>query len=236
MRAALKVGTLATALLVTVPPMAAHAAPTPASAQDRAFVEDAGRAGAYEIAGGRLAATRAADPRLRAFGIRMVTDHTQGAAALADLAAALGLDVPSRPDATQRTILDVWGSVRGPAFDCSYAPAAYADHVAAIGAFEREAADGRNPALRQFASDTLPTLREHRADAARNLRGLDCATPMPLPIPIPTSRPTPRPTVTPTARPTVSPTARPTVRPTLLPTALPTTLPTFWPLPRPSGS
>ncbi len=35
------------------------------------------------------------------------------------------------------------------------------DHVATVNLFRREAASGRNGALRQFAVSTLPTLRQH---------------------------------------------------------------------------
>ena len=240
-----KVGTVAAVLAAAVAPAPAEAAASDVNGTDRAFVEAAGHAGAYEIAAGRLAADRAADSAIRSFGRHMVMDHTEAGAKLQALADDLGVDVPGSPDSVQRDILDIWDSLTGRAFDCSYAPAAYADHVAAVGLFEHEATTGQNSRLRAFARKALPTLREHRGMAAENLDGLSCTgghdtggptwNPGPAPWPTgwpttrPTHRPRPTPTMTPTARPTIRPTIRPTVSPTVRPTTRPTTRPTMRP-------
>ncbi|MGI5240795.1 DUF4142 domain-containing protein [Dactylosporangium sp. CA-139066] len=252
----------ASLLAVAAAAAPAEAAATDLSAQDRAFVDAAGHGGAFEVAAGVLAGDRASDPALRAFGRRMVTDHSKAGDKLTALADSLGISVPGSPDSVQRAILSQWSSLAGAAFDCSYAPMMYADHVADVGLFEREAADGQNSKLRAFARDTLPALREHRATAATNVKNLTCGTgndngtgpigqpspPWPIPWPVPTTRPTHhptahptmwptgrpshRPTVTPTGTPTARPTTRPTVLPTWLPTRLP--LPTLWPTRRPT--
>ncbi|WP_433079663.1 DUF4142 domain-containing protein [Dactylosporangium sp. CA-052675] len=251
-----KVCTLAAAVLAAaVVPAPAEAAARDLSSMDRAFVDAAGHGGAYEVAAGRLATDRAVDPAVTAFGRHMVTDHTKAADKLAALAKGLGLSAPDKPDSVQRAILGIWSALSGRAFDCSYAPAMYADHVADVGLFEREAADGQNAKLRAFARDTLPTLRNHLAMAATNVKGLSCTggpiglpvptwTPGPLPWPTvrptmkPTHRPTTHPTTRPTTRPRQTPTATPTAtrtaRPTLLPTLWPTVLPTSWPTRRPT--
>ncbi|WP_433209727.1 DUF4142 domain-containing protein [Dactylosporangium sp. CS-047395] len=220
----------AVVLAAAVAPAPAQAAPGDLSSMDRAFLEGAGHGGAYEVQGGRLAADRAADQGVRSFGQRMVTDHTKAGDKLAALAEDLGASVPKSPDSVQRNIIEIWSGLKGADFDCSYAPAAYADHVATIGLFEREVADGRNAKLMAFARDTLPTLRTHRGMAAMNLDGLACGTgnsndvPIVHPTPTWTHRPDPRPwpTMGPTHRPTRHPTMRPTHRPTMRPTARPT--------------
>ncbi|MER7279657.1 DUF4142 domain-containing protein [Dactylosporangium sp. NPDC000244] len=218
-----KACTLAAAVLaVAVVPVPAEAAARDLSSMDRAFVDAAGHGGAYEVAAGRLANDRAVDSAVGAFGRHMVTDHTKAGDKLAALAKDLGLSAPDRPDSVQRAILAIWSSLSSAAFDCSYAPAMYADHVADVGLFEREAADGQNSKLRAFARDTLPTLRTHLAMAATNLKELSCTTGVPISLPWPTVLPTMRPTHRPTTRPTTTPTARPTLWPTVLPTSWPT--------------
>ena len=41
------------------------------------------------------------------------------------------------------------------------------DHQADVSAFEKEAESGQNPELKNFASTTLPTLKEHMGMAKR---------------------------------------------------------------------
>ncbi|MER7009040.1 DUF4142 domain-containing protein [Dactylosporangium sp. NPDC000555] len=140
----------------------ATAAPTGLSPQDSAFVTAAGYGGNFEVAGGKLAQARAASAGVKAFGARMVTDHTRAGNKLAALAGQNGATVPDGTSPARQNILGVWSRLDGKAFDCSYVPAAYLDHVGAIGLFEEEAAHGTNPDLVRFAKDTLPTLREHQ--------------------------------------------------------------------------
>jgi predicted outer membrane protein len=154
----------------------AAAAPPLISEQDRMFVTAAGHGGAFEAGAGRHASNNAADEAIRAFGSQMVAEHTVTGASLRNLAVGLGLTVPDAPDAQQRTVLAFLVKLTGPALDCVYAPMEYFDHVATIGAFEREATFGTNPQLRSFASTMLPTLREHRTTIADMVADLDCAT------------------------------------------------------------
>jgi putative membrane protein len=180
----------AVAMLVAAGAATAGAAPAAAdngkvSALDRAFVAGAGHAGAFEVAAGRLAAQQAHHEGVRAFGNRMVGDHTKAGKELQTIAAALGLEVPDGPDKPQQAILTLLGTTTGPAFDCAYAPTEYVDHVAAIGLFERQAEDGRNGRLRTFARKALPLLREHRDMIADALPEVRCTAPVPLPTPIP---------------------------------------------------
>ncbi|WP_433050460.1 DUF4142 domain-containing protein [Dactylosporangium sp. CS-033363] len=229
----------------------AQAAAGDLSSMDRAFLDGAGHGGAYEVQGGRLAVDRAADSGVRSFGQRMVADHTKAGDKLAALAEDLGASVPKSPDSVQRNIIEIWSGLKGADFDCSYAPAAYADHVATVGLFEREVADGQNARLMAFARDALPTLRTHRGMAAMNVDGLACGTgnsndvpvvhPTPTwthrpgPGPWPTMRPTHRPPHHPTMRPTMRPTRWPTMRPPhRTPTATPTATRTGRPTARPT--
>ncbi|MFI5912676.1 DUF4142 domain-containing protein [Dactylosporangium sp. NPDC051541] len=233
-----KACTVAAVLLAAaVAPAPAQAAAKDLSSLDKAFVDAAGHGGAFEVESGKVAADRATNSALRSFGRQMVKDHTKAGDKLATLAKDLGLTAPDKPDSVQRAIIGIWSGLSGAAFDCSYGPTIYADHGADVGLFEREAADGQNAKLRTFARDTLPTLREHLAMAATNVKNLSCGNgnvndvPTPRPTSTWTGRPDPWPTWT--GRPDPWPTMRPTHRPTHGPTYRPTTHPTAWPTNRP---
>ncbi|GAA4250686.1 DUF4142 domain-containing protein [Dactylosporangium darangshiense] len=153
----------------------AAAAPAQLSARDAAFVAAAGYGGSFEVAGGELARTRAESPDVREFGGRMVSDHTKAGARLAALVKPLGVSVPDRPNAAQQNIIMNWSRLDGRAFDCSYVPAEYLDHVGAVGLFANEAAHGDNADLVRFARETLPTLEDHEEMITAALAVLDCS-------------------------------------------------------------
>ncbi len=56
----------------------------------------------------------------------------------------------------------------GTEFDRMYVRDMLTDHESDVAAFEKEANSGSNPDLKTFASDTLPTLREHLRMAKEN--------------------------------------------------------------------
>ena len=168
--------TVITALVVTVAPAAADDPPAAGvSAQDSAFMTAAGYAGNYEVGAGALAKARGSSQGVRDFGARMISDHNKAGARLASLARDAGSSIPNLPDSAQQNIITAFGRLNGVAFDCSYVPTEYMDHVAAIGLFENEIAHGDNLNLVRFASETLPVIKEHRSMLARELLALDCS-------------------------------------------------------------
>jgi putative membrane protein len=128
---------------------------------DGAFVRDAAHANKAEVALGNLAQTRAASASVKAFGQKMVTDHTKGYDDLAKIADAKSAVVPAEPNAAQKRAADKLGRLSGAAFDREFAKVMVADHKKAVGLFKNEASSGRDPDLKAFATSTLPTLEEH---------------------------------------------------------------------------
>jgi putative membrane protein len=60
-------------------------------------------------------------------------------------------------------------SLSGRDFDVAYAQDMVNDHIATVNEFEAASHNLSNPSLRQFATDTLPTLRDH-SQMAQNLQ------------------------------------------------------------------
>nr|BFE60357.1 hypothetical protein GCM10020063_048830 [Dactylosporangium thailandense] len=154
---------------------------TPVSAQDRAFLNQAAQGAQFEVATGRLAANRAASAAVQSFGRRMVTDHGKELQQLQSLDQTLGVTLSSAPSTDQRNLAAIWTSVRGGAFDCSYAPAIYAAHGMDVHVFEQEAEHADNAQVRQFAAAQLPVLRQHLQLASKNLGNLNCSAPAATP-------------------------------------------------------
>jgi putative membrane protein len=179
------VAALCAALAVPAVPAAA-ATPTPGgqlSARDKAFLTAAGHGAQFEVTSGRLAVDRAADPRVRAFGDRMVRDHGKEYQQLQQLDRSLGLTAPAAPGAEQQKVIAIWSSLRGGPFDCSYAPVMFADHQDDLGMYMAMAGHAADARVRAFAKAQVPVLRQHLQLADKNLTGLNCSAPPVTPAP-----------------------------------------------------
>ncbi len=132
-----------------------------ASIGDNAFMRQAAHDGTMEVELGQVASQQAADPDVKAFGQRMVTDHSAANNKLMALGRSKNVDLPTAPTAAQRLEIDRLKGKTGADFDRAYMAKMVSDHEADIKAFEKEVADGKDPDVVAFAQQTLPTLREH---------------------------------------------------------------------------
>lgn len=137
----------------------AHAAKM--GSMDRTFATKAAQGGMAEVQAGRIALQRGIDGGVRTFAQRMVDDHSRANRALQRIAMQQGIILPAHTDAAHQMALARLSSISGPQFDKVYIKGQVKDHVATVALFKREAAYGRNAALRQFAAKTLPTLQSH---------------------------------------------------------------------------
>lgn len=95
----------------------------------------------------------------------MVRDHTKANDELKSLATAAGLTLPTAPDASQQRMHDDLKAKTGADFDKAFAEMMVTDHQKAVDLFKKQSADGSDPALKQFADKTLPTLEQHLAQS-----------------------------------------------------------------------
>jgi putative membrane protein len=149
---------LATALAIALGTGIATAA---SSSPDADFVMKAGQANMAEIATGKIAESNGQSNATKAFGKRMIADHTKAGDGLKTAAKKSGAKVPSSVSAEQKADADKLKSEKGADFDTAYAAQAVKDHEAAVSLFQQEASSGSDPDLKAFAAKTLPTLEEH---------------------------------------------------------------------------
>lgn len=132
------------------------------SNQDQKFVMDAAQSSMMEIESGRLAAQKAANADVKAFGQRMVTDHTQASNRLMQTVANKGVTVPKELKADHRQHVDQLGKLSGAEFDRMYLSHMVKAHDKDVAEFEKQSKNGSDAAVRSFATQALPTLREHQ--------------------------------------------------------------------------
>jgi putative membrane protein len=129
--------------------------------EDKDFLKDAAIGGLYEVKLGQMVVKQAASDDVKHFAQRMVDDHTKVNRDLAELAQKEGFTLPTELDKKHRDMLDKLSREGGAKLDRTYMEGAVADHHDDVKAFEHEAKDGKNPAIKQFASSTLPVLQDH---------------------------------------------------------------------------
>jgi putative membrane protein len=143
---------------------------------ERNFIEEAAKGGMAEVQLGQLAATKGQSDQVKQFGQKMVDDHGKANEKLKQLAASKGVELPADIDRSARREHDKLSKLSGADFDREYMKHMVSDHKKDVKDFEREAKAAKDPDVKTFASDTLPTLQQHlqlaqQADAAVRSQG-----------------------------------------------------------------
>ena len=132
---------------------------------DRQFIKKAAQGGLAEVELGKLATEKAASPEVKQFGQRMVDDHGKANDQLKQVASQKGITVPEKlndKDAATKTRLE---KLSGKAFDRAYMQDMVADHTKDVSEFRTESKSAKDPDVKSFASQTLPTLKDHLKEA-----------------------------------------------------------------------
>ena len=148
---------LVTTALTIVPALAQSNGSHDANTQ--AFVTKAAEGGMFEIQSSQLALKKSQDKDVRDFAQRMIDDHGKADDRLKSL--AKNERVPSSLDPEHQQMLSRLAGENGSSFVDQYKQMQVSAHHQAIDAFQAYAKTGQDPALRDFAQQTLPTLNEH---------------------------------------------------------------------------
>jgi putative membrane protein len=130
---------------------------------DRSFLQKAARGNLAEVETGQLAAQQSSDPQVKQFGERMVQDHSQANDKLKTVAESVGVQLPTQPSHADMQEMSKLKSLSGQKFDKTYANAMLKDHRKDVQEYEHVAQTAKNPEVRAYAEQTLPTLKEHLA-------------------------------------------------------------------------
>lgn len=134
---------------------------TMAKSADKTFAMKAAAGGMAEVKLGKLAQQNASSDAVKQFGMRMEKDHSAAGMKLKTVASQNNLTLPSGMDAKDQATYDQLAKLHGAAFDRAYMKDMVDDHEQDVSEFKREASAGKNHGLKNFASETLPTLEDH---------------------------------------------------------------------------
>ncbi|HUB49380.1 MAG TPA: DUF4142 domain-containing protein [Acetobacteraceae bacterium] len=155
------------------PPQSSQAQPAPSeqtpsqppqlSRADQAFAVFAAQNSMGEAQAGQLAMQRGASGRVKQFGQQLMTDQNGINDALQQIVQQDNLAPPPQPSPMQEAQDRRLNVLYGQDFDKAFVGAQVTHTAQAIAMYQREAQSGQDPALKQFAQETLPVLRHHYA-------------------------------------------------------------------------
>lgn len=135
------------------------------SAADQKFVKEAAQGGMAEVELGQLAVQKASNNDVKKFGQRMVDDHTKANDKLKAVASKEGITLPQGLDPKDEATKTRLSKLSGDQFDKAYMKDMVKDHRKDVAAFQHESTTGRDSEVKNFASETLPTLQDHLKEA-----------------------------------------------------------------------
>src|SRR5579884_3465469 len=115
----------------------------------------------FEIDGGKIALSKTHNPKVIELAQTLIKDHTQSLQSAIELAAKLGIDVPSEPTPSMQWELEEVGELSGTAFDHDYSELEVQDHIQDIQETTDEVKMGCNDEVRDEASKDIPMLQYH---------------------------------------------------------------------------
>jgi len=127
----------------------------------RHFIIVASIGNLQEVSAGQLAAQKAKNADVRSFGQMMVSDHGKAQQQLMQLAKKKGYSIPPEASGGIQPDLNLKNATDN--FDAMFIHAMLAGHGNTVQVFENYATTGKDPDVRAFARQMLPTLKAHLA-------------------------------------------------------------------------
>jgi putative membrane protein len=133
------------------------------------FVKKAAMSDMFEVAAGKIASEKGQSEAVKAFGRHMVEAHGKTTEELKSIVQAEKLDVrvPDKLTKKQQKRLDTLSATKPEEFDKVYAKQQIYAHDKASELFDEYAEGGDNAALKQFAANTLPVIKQHLEEAKK---------------------------------------------------------------------
>lgn len=125
------------------------------------FAEKAAMGGMLEVEAGKIAVEKATDPDVKAFGQRMIDDHSKANDELKSIASIKNMTLPTMLSDSQQKDLNDLREKTGNDFDKHYVNMMVDDHKDDVDDFQNAVDNLDDMDLKNFAINTLPTLQKH---------------------------------------------------------------------------
>jgi putative membrane protein len=129
--------------------------------QDKMFLRSAAEGGIAEVKLGQLAAQKGSSDDVKAFGQKMVDDHTKLNLDIARIADSMGVMLPKSMNKEDQAEYDKLNALSGNDFDIEYLTFMVKDHHKDLHAFRIEAASPADPTLHDAVVKAQSIIHEH---------------------------------------------------------------------------
>jgi putative membrane protein len=133
------------------------------------FVEKVALSDLYEVEAGKIASEKGQSEAVKTFGQHMVEAHSKTSEELKGIVQSEKLNValPTALTKKLRKTIDKLNEAKPEDFDKVYAGQQIKAHKRAADLFDAYAEGGENAALKQFAANTLPAIKQHLEEAKK---------------------------------------------------------------------
>lgn len=135
------------------------------------FMVQAANGGMTEVEMGKIAEKKARNKRVQAFGEMMVQDHTSANNQLKTIALNQNVTLPDSLSENSEDDVQKMSRKQGNDFDKDFMHQMVQDHEKTVKDFKDALDDVHNTILRQWISNTIPTLEKH-LDSARAINDM----------------------------------------------------------------
>jgi putative membrane protein len=135
------------------------------SPNDRKFMTEAAEGGMAEVQLAQLAQEKASSEEVKALARMIGDDHQKANEKLKEIAAHRNVELPADVGPKHKQVMTRLQALEGAAFDKAYTDAMVKDHKAELKKFQKQAKNGLDTDLREFAENTVPTLEKHLQEA-----------------------------------------------------------------------
>jgi putative membrane protein len=156
-------GCLVLGVAIAVPPMVAQDPQMTAEQvqKDKMFVHKAAEGGLDEVQLGQLATQKSNNPDVKAFGQKMVDDHTMLNNNMKPIADKLGVMGPDHLNKKDQATYDQLSALSGDAFDKAYVTDMVEDHRKDLREFKHESMTAADPQLKDATTSGSEVIAGH---------------------------------------------------------------------------
>ena len=131
------------------------------SMKGKHFMRKAALGGIEEVELGQMMSQKAKSDAVKQFAQMMVQDHTKANDQLKALAQQKGVTLPTEMDAKGKELKAKLEKLSGDELDKAYMSSMVKDHTKDVNEFKQQSTSAQDSDLKEFASQTLPTLQQH---------------------------------------------------------------------------
>jgi putative membrane protein len=129
--------------------------------KDKMFLRQAAEGGMAEVKLGQLATQKASSSDVKAFGQKMVDDHTALNNEMAPIADSMGVRVPKSLNKKDQAEYDKLNGLSGNDFDTEYLTAMVKDHHKDLREFHEEVSSTTDPTLKAAVQKGETVIKQH---------------------------------------------------------------------------